>query len=109
MDMQDFKGSKGPWTVAKRNTIIRFKEDFRSIMSRNERGGLDLVAYGRPMVDETEVELANAYLMAAAPDLLEALLRVQRISKECGLDEDLGEEEHGYITAAINRALNLEG
>lgn len=50
-------------------------------------------------------ELANAQLISAAPELLEALQKVYRLAKQIGLAEDLDFEEFDYIGAAINKAL----
>lgn len=99
--MSEAKYTKGPWkadgnligTVSKPNCIaIAY------------RTNANLTNSGILAQDE-EME-ANARLIAAAPELLSVLLMVQDIMKKSGLEEQFGEEEHGYIEKAISKALN---
>ena len=88
--MKEFKGTPGPWTG----------KDVG--ICRQDRAGLQL---GFVMThDERRVAecAANAQLLAAAPDLLEAL------QKLVGINGNRSEPEYVQARAAISKALGEE-
>lgn len=91
--MQEFKGSKGPW---------RYLPAFGEVKS--EKSGLiaDLVVNGN--------EDENGRLIAAAPELLEACLRIQAQFRQSGIESKAGslnpiEDSAAQIDAVILKAL----
>jgi len=88
--MKEFKGTKGPWIV------------------RNRLTSIDVQMKGDEIQDIGKIE--DAYLIAAAPDLLEALLRTRAQYMQAGIDAIPGslnpvEDNHDFINAAIAKAL----
>lgn len=72
MDIKEFKGTPGPWSVeaASSNSL--------EVVTEHEVKICDIIADN----DEdllTELEWDNAYLIASAPDLLEALLKAKQL------------------------------
>ncbi|HDT4632300.1 TPA: hypothetical protein QHQ25_002197 [Klebsiella pneumoniae] len=83
--MQEFKGTPGPWHVSNENAL-RIRDD-KSFVTVATAGYVT-----------NEEELATAYLIAAAPELLEAL--------QLMLDSQVLPVWHQSIArAAINKAL----
>ncbi|HCB1287093.1 TPA: hypothetical protein OT945_003632 [Klebsiella pneumoniae] len=83
--MQEFKGTPGPWHVSNENAL-RIRDD-QSFVTVATAGYVT-----------NEEELATAYLIAAAPELLEAL--------QLMLDSQVLPVWHQSIArAAINKAL----
>lgn len=62
--MEDFKGTKGPWEIG------HYVKSY--VFGKN--GKKHIAALG---IDEEEEDVANALLVAAAPDLLEALQEIR--------------------------------
>ena len=87
------KHTKGPWKIGKSN-IMTVKEEYGDIrkgyidIDSDRWGGL-AICY-RHEINESDAECeANAKLIAAAPDLLEALLKVRKYANENGLEKKL--------------------
>lgn len=72
--MKEFKGSKGPWSSHSD------EESMATSVVMNELGDI-LCAVGTYMTS-TEEDYANARLIAAAPDLLDALQEMTAIVKK---------------------------
>jgi len=88
--MEEFKGTRGPWFVSNEgNLLIR------------DESGLSIVAKYVGYVNDEE-EVANANLIAAAPDLLELVLHVRNCVKNDGLYEPANLD---YFDKIINKAL----
>lgn len=93
----EFKGTQGTWYAVKYACYwsiqtTPYYEDSKDLTDEQEVG---------------ERAEYNAILMAAAPDLLKALVRVYNAAKEADLLETLGEEEHEYMKQAISKALTI--
>jgi hypothetical protein len=89
-----FKGTRAPWT-------IEISNDERFSIKAPDRGlFIDVWGVGIAQVETREEVQANAQLIAAAPDLLEALNWV------ANSDEAIDNMELGQIVQqAINKAL----
>ncbi|MGR7638330.1 hypothetical protein ACU6ZK_02290 [Klebsiella aerogenes] len=95
--MQEFKGKPGPW----------FRDNTRAIgpiSTEDDQSYGMVIPVGWVEFDpEIEVQLANQQLMAAAPELLEALLSIVSMDYEPKLDGS----DSVYLNArsAINKSL----
>jgi hypothetical protein len=99
--MQEFKGTPGPWVVmntADIFTSLGAKNSEGIEASRNDGWHVADCDMGGLCLDEVA---ANACLIAAAPDLLEALQQVVAIS-------DRKHEAWDKAHAAIAKALNTD-
>lgn len=76
--MGTFKGTKGPWEIGNHNSCVISKND-ESLIIRGAVGEDAIKYYGGNLICES-VSQANAKLIAAAPELLEALIEIVRIS-----------------------------
>lgn len=98
--MEKFKGTPGPWRVSeKRGDLIdiRYNDSVVGAISLN----LAHVVALQSWLKEAE---ANAKLIAAAPELLEALQRCESVLSNIPLEvSDV--EDLLYARAAINKAL----
>lgn len=98
--MEKFKGTPGPWRVSeKRGDLIdiRYNDSVVGAISLN----LAHVIARQSWLKEAE---ANAKLIAAAPELLEALQRCESVLSNIPL-EVCDVEDLLYARAAINKAL----
>lgn len=87
------KHTKGKWFVNPRSTRnVRCGDNTIANCSQGQDG------------DNEEEEIANAKLIAAAPDLLDALLKLQYAVKHGGV-KGLFEDEKKLIDNAINKAI----
>jgi hypothetical protein len=93
--MSDAKHTPGPWTASATDVLQGWQSDsaHRKVICRGERD-----AYSG--VIEAE-QLANARLIAAAPELLEALKAVQQ---ERDFIVRCGDHIQGVVDAAIAKA-----
>ena len=99
--MQEFKGTPGPWVVTNTADIftsLGAKNSEGIEASRNDGWHVADCDMGGLCLDEVA---ANACLIAAAPDLLEALQQVVAIS-------DRKHEAWDKAHAAIAKALNTD-
>lgn len=93
--MSEFKGTPGPWKV---NTIGQHWNN-KSLTHIEVTFGME-----GECVCDTVYEMADANLIAAAPELLEALQACEKILSEIPLTVDLVEDLL-FARAAIARAL----
>ena len=96
--MKEFKGTKGEWTVK--------RERGYDIDVTNRDGDICWLGLS-DFIDETK--LANAKLIAAAPDLLEELVTLLSNIDEMGNTGEDMMELRNYLSdarKAINKALN---
>lgn len=95
--MKEFKGTPGPWKVKE------IDDDEISEMSSTMvvAGSLVLACIGPTSYTDLKTDNANANLIAAAPDLLEALQAVVRVA-------DRQTDEFDMARAAISKALGEE-
>lgn len=93
--VKEFKGTKGKWVWVNDNL-------------KNDEG--KLVITHPNLTSQTEKANANAKLIAAAPDLLEALQKVKELHKKHYKFHSIGqgfiEEADEVIQKAINKALD---
>ncbi len=99
--MEGFKGTQGPWKV---NTIGQHWNN-KSLTHIEVTFGED-----GECVCDTVYQMADANLIAAAPDLLEACLRIQAQFSQAGVASVAGslnpaEDAAAQIDAAIKKAL----
>ena len=77
-EISNTKFTKGKWVV-KVNELTPDKEIFVAI---ENRGGLARIFHSNELVNTRETALENAKLMAAAPDLLEALIGARELLRK---------------------------
>ena len=99
--MKEFKGTKGGWELVNETQIAFSKDEFNT-------KDCDLYEHQYDLFEELQ---ANAKLIAAAPELLKALLdlikEVKTLELSHGSDvEDYLEDELQQAKQAINKALN---
>lgn len=87
--MSEFSGTPGPWLIDRYGKVVD---------GRGMTVGVSGVAL--PMTRDAEC-IANAHLVSAAPELLEALSEIMEALTTCGFDGDVEQR----ATAAINKAL----
>lgn len=85
--MNEFKGTPGPWKV------ISDSPDGSEIESEHESPFWAFVSYDTPEAERTP----NAQLIAAAPELLDALIRLS----------DVARGVHGYLDRAVSHAEDI--
>lgn len=94
-----FKGTEGKWTV------IDGKSSGKQVISESApKNRMNIASCG----GQRRVE--NAYLIAAAPELLEACLRIQAQFRQAGIESKAGslnpvEDNAAQIDAVIFKAL----
>lgn len=94
--MSKFKGTPGPWVADKTSRAVGpvSKEDDQS-------NGMVLPVAWVEFDPEVEIQAANQQLIAAAPELLEALEII------CFF-EDIPDAQRSIAEAAINKALGVK-
>lgn len=97
MANQEFKGTKGNWTIREHP---QDKNDFRVLVE----GGNSHIAIARCNDWRNDNNKANAQLIAAAPELLKVLQFVEATLSE-GHKIRRGGTSHSKIMGAINKAL----
>lgn len=105
----NFKGTPGEWSlphIADKTTPCNcgfvLSSGGSAIATVHSNLDSSIENGDNPPIEEA---VANAQLIAAAPELLEALQKVYKIAKHCDLLETLDLEENNYIESAINKAL----
>ncbi|EMN1229820.1 hypothetical protein RCG72_004421 [Enterobacter roggenkampii] len=93
--MKEFKGTPGPWKVSRTGKSI-------GSVSGGDDPSMLLVAWAEPYANPAHQE-ANANLIAAAPDLLEALLSI--VNMEYQPKDDESDNVYLKARAAISKAL----
>lgn len=97
----EFKGTKGEWEL---DVEGNDGEDCRSqITVGGEYGAIDVWNLPSSLITEKE-RLCNAKLVAAAPDLLAALIRVNKVINDMELNDRFGNTQT-YLKEAIIKAL----
>lgn len=100
--MENFKGTPGQW--------FEHREGFSTVYIEARIGGgvIQEVAACGPCDKGSEQQQANAKLIAAAPELLEALRQLRDYVEDvCAVSSSDLDKEHPLMlaTAAINKAL----
>ena len=100
--MKEFKGTKGEWKLSETITFGRQMVDLGDF-----NGSIDVWYHNGESITKDEAT-ANAKLIAAAPDLLKALLEVKEILKKEWPKQEWDEfaNKETSFTKAINKALN---
>ena len=110
--MKEFKGTKGKWvngwgegltgpTTPKNNPTADDNRKYTPI-SKGEETIAIVIQQENNKIEELN---ANAKLIAAAPELLDALQRVEKAINKMGLNDRFGHTQQ-YVREAINKALN---
>ena len=112
--MEQFKGTKGPWQLTTVPFEIAVSDSIASIYGPMIGGGSPLITGHISRSVGNIQALANAHLIAAAPDLLEALQNLVQLKE---WKERNGKDEHyekaqpialHAARSAISKALNQE-
>ncbi|MGJ7299750.1 hypothetical protein [Morganella morganii] len=96
-----FKGTPGPWVEHRNGFSTVYVE------ARLRQGVIQEVAACGPTEAGSEAQSANARLIAAAPELLEALIEMQRNGRKQGWNDNY-ESSMKKTELAINKALGRE-
>jgi hypothetical protein len=99
--MEEFKGTKGDW----KKTLIEY-EGYNILAIKNDKEMIAQLTFGGKATHERE---SNANLIAAAPDMLEALLKIKTTSEVVGRKNCYyGDTEHDSLSASYgyNECLN---
>lgn len=99
--MNEFKHTPGPWFF---NNTYNVGPEVQTGATRIAHLG-ERVAYGT--LCSKEEAIANAKLIAAAPDLLEALYFIVHCTPEPGEDAVLNVEGYNKACKAIQKAIKL--
>lgn len=98
----EFKGTPGPWYASNEGRLLVRDEEWQCV-----------IADGIGYYGEDE-ELANARLIAAAPEMLDALIKIVEMNQQYAIDKygDVRKAEEMACVrtarAAINKALGRE-
>jgi len=112
-----FKGTPGPWCLAETESSVSFdNEDGPRLTSWQDIGVFEtgaavaiVLGFDEYAGEEDTVAEANARLIAAAPELLEALIEARSQLEEYELAASGEHYNSLQINAAIARALGSEG
>ena len=92
METKEFKGTKGEWYMSNDTGVVIYSDNLR---------------FCQYITGRTEEEaLANAQLIAAAPELLNTLMELHDLLEE-NLPEWYLKGHHNRAEKAINKALGL--
>lgn len=89
----EFEGTPGPWHVSNEGRLLIRDDDWLGIVA-------DTLGY-----NSEEEEVANARLIAAAPELLDQLIRLRNKIAYYHPDDD---DHLDVVDAVINKALGRE-
>lgn len=96
----EFKGTKGEWSIEESFDDMYKQKIFN--ISTDSMEGLAVIYTGSELFkDEQE---SNAKLIASAPDLLEALIKIRKSIKDQKLESNFG-HTLSYVDEAIKKAL----
>lgn len=109
--MSDFKGTKGKWVVGTAR-IPNLKSERELVISleggEKVENGYRIIACITPMENLDDIDLANAQLIACAPEMLEMLERIVLMTQTCqGTFEDFRERYNIEINALIKKATEI--
>lgn len=98
--MSEFKGTPGPWKLMPFSDSLRIDSQSSIVAFGADKDNLSMVYQGEDLTVKWEEERANAQLIAAAPELLEAL-------KAClsWVNNGIARGAHVKAQAAITKAL----
>jgi hypothetical protein len=92
----EFKGTKGDW-------LLKQEKSYHSVTTQLGRGMIKIWFSDNHIIKTSEEALANAKLIASAPELLEALIALMKEYKQGADSGDWGnwkaEEQDEYIQA----------
>lgn len=103
--MSEFKGTPGPWICAANKSFFDIGPDHRKVEPNS-----CMAVYPSACIGVGFEQEANAHLIAAAPEMLEALLGLQELlmgyCSDCGCGTDT--DEWRVASKAIAKALGEE-
>lgn len=93
-----FKGTRGQWIVGEHSKYRAWVD-----VESTEKGTIGRSFYGeaKPVITESEA-IANAHLIASAPEMLEALVRIKAELLRCDI---LDEKTEKFIDAVVAKAV----
>jgi len=104
----EFLGAKGEWRIASKRKESQFYV-IQGIDTPTHEVQVCCLNYGaHPIQEQLDCTEANAHLIAAAPDLLEACIKILDTIRRDSLEEQLNLEEYNYLEQAIHKALNIK-
>lgn len=111
-DQYIFKGTPGPWTLQPSETKAERKFYYILANTSGNPGAewgqwVAESKYASLFKGTIEEALANAHLIAAAPDLLEALVFCQSVIKAQGMFDRSEQMAYDKAESAIQKALNI--
>ncbi|GIZ08336.1 hypothetical protein [Flavobacterium sp. UMI-01] len=95
--MGEFKGTKAPWIVGRPGTVV--SDNKESITISGGVGEDAIKYYGGNLICES-VSNSNAKLIAAAPEMLEMLIKVEKVLRECTQEYGLSQDVEKLIQKA---------
>ena len=96
----EFKGTNGEWSIEESFDDV-YKQKIFNISTDSMEGLAVIYTGGELFKDEQE---SNAKLIASAPDLLEALIKIRKSIKDQKLESNFGHTLY-YVDEAIKKAL----
>lgn len=107
--MSEAKHTPGPWMVFKNGEPILVKSQAFLAQIEDCTGKFVSIAANTPTNEITNsVMFANADLIAAAPELLEACKMARAIYQSIGCETEIAREQYDFIGNAIAKAEGKE-
>ena len=107
----EFKGTKGEWKIGNYPTTIISNTDYHIHRGNNDKSSIK--HYGGRLICESVLDPQDAKLIAAAPDLLNALINLKNMyveminSGDCGNWNPREDKEVIEAEKALEKALKL--
>ena len=107
--MEEFKGTKGEWSIGKYNSVVVATERVRNSnfpTPPNPEYSTDEYKeeYGGYLICESIGNKEDAHIIASAPELLEASMAALRFMQKTGINYD-NADIYNSLNSAINKAL----